>query len=170
MRCNLRFASDRIGAAWVAPATMLVGGAFMKFNKLILNYVPNCQTGRAWAGNTKDATGILCKQREREREGLWCLQELLTSQQWTVRLSDRQRQLGPYVLQRKSKIKQSISYDQIGPLAPHSHQRFSTRFQLGLSLQSPLLPSPLYLSILMASFLGTLGQRLGLCANNGFVN
>lgn len=39
----------------------------MKFNKLILNYVPNCQTGRAWAGNTKDATGILCKQRERER-------------------------------------------------------------------------------------------------------
>lgn len=56
----------------------------MKFNKLILNYVPNCQTGRvAWAGNTKDATGILCKQRE--REGLWCLQELLTSQQWTHR-------------------------------------------------------------------------------------
>lgn len=39
----------------------------MKFNKLILNYVPNCQTGRAWAGNTKDATGILCKQREGER-------------------------------------------------------------------------------------------------------
>lgn len=67
MRCNLRFASERIGAAWVAPATMLVGGAFMKFNKLILNYVPNCQTGRAWAGNTKDATGILCKQREKER-------------------------------------------------------------------------------------------------------
>lgn len=40
----------------------------MKFNKLILNYVPNCQTGRvAWADNTKDATGILCKQREREK-------------------------------------------------------------------------------------------------------
>lgn len=47
-RCAVIFASPRIGAArWVAPATMLVGGAFMKFNKLILNYVPNCQTGRA---------------------------------------------------------------------------------------------------------------------------
>lgn len=58
-------------------ASLVVGGAFMNFNKLILNYVPNWQTVLARADQTsrivgqhlflclqhqKDATGILCKQ------------------------------------------------------------------------------------------------------------
>lgn len=52
---------------------MLVGGAFMKFNKLILNYVPNCQTGKA----TKSSQPTLrmplefYANRDREREGLF---------------------------------------------------------------------------------------------------
>lgn len=67
-RCAVIFASPRIGAAWVAPATMLVGGAFMKFNKLILNYVPNCQTGRASQATPRMPLEFYAN-RERETEG-----------------------------------------------------------------------------------------------------
>lgn len=70
-RCAVIFASpDRCSMG--SPATMLVGGAFMKFNKLILNYVPNCQTGQATKSSQKASQHQGCHwnsmQTERERE------------------------------------------------------------------------------------------------------
>lgn len=91
-RCAVIFASPRLasprivgGAAWAT--TSFVGGAFMKFNKLILNYVPNCQTSQPTDRATSRARMPL--EFYANSKGSRWLNELLRSRQ--------ARQLGPYV-------------------------------------------------------------------------